>query len=71
MVPDMEVVLDGKRYTATQVLMDSALTIIGQKDERADATAIRNIVYALTQIADGRARRRNTNLGRSKATSTP
>jgi hypothetical protein len=58
MTPNLDVVLDGKRLSATQVFMDSALSIIGQKDERTDATAIRNIVYALTEIADGRATKR-------------
>jgi hypothetical protein len=58
MTPDLDVVLDGKRLSATQIFMDSALSIIGQKDERTDATAIRNIVYALTEIADGRATKR-------------
>ncbi|MCC7435679.1 MAG: hypothetical protein IT363_13415 [Methanoregulaceae archaeon] len=54
MVPGIEVVLDGRRMSATTALKDSALTIIGQHDQQRDAEAIRNIVYALHEIGAGR-----------------
>lgn len=57
MVPGLFVVLDGHRMSATQALKDSALTILGQHTTGEDAEAIRNTVYALMEIADGRASR--------------
>ena len=57
MVPGTYVVLDGKRFSAPQALMDSALTILNLNNFEADAGAIRKIVYTLMEIAEGRARR--------------
>src|SRR6185503_2970381 len=57
MVPGVYVELDGKRLNATQILMDSALTIIKSNVNEADAAAIRNTVYALMEIAEGRVSR--------------
>ncbi len=57
MVPGIYVVLDGKRMNAGQALIDSALTIIRQQDNAADAAAIRNSVYILNEIARGRTTR--------------
>jgi hypothetical protein len=55
MVSGRYVFLDSTRMPATQVLTDSALTILNKNAFEADAGAIRNIVYALTEIAEGRA----------------
>lgn len=57
MVPGVFVVLDGKRFSATQALTDSGLTILGKHDEAADAGAMRNIVYTLNEIAEGRSKK--------------
>lgn len=57
MVPGLFVVLDGKRMNAGQSLIDSALTIIGTHDDVADAGAIRNSVYILMEISEGRVSR--------------
>jgi hypothetical protein len=57
MVPGIDVMLDGKRLNATQALTDSALTILGPHTFSEDAGAIRNTVYALMEIAEGRASR--------------
>jgi hypothetical protein len=54
MVPDLLVVLDGHRFSATQVLNDSALTILRNNTTEADAAAARNTVYTLMEIAEGR-----------------
>jgi hypothetical protein len=55
MVTGTYVLLDGKRILAAQTLTDGALTILNQNTFEADAGAIRNIVHALTEIAEGRA----------------
>lgn len=57
MVPGLSVVIDGKKMNAGRALVDSGLTIIGSNDNAADAAAIRNTVYILMEIADGRAKR--------------
>src|SRR5579862_6672144 len=57
MVTGTYVELDGHRMSVRQALTDSALTILGQHNQSEDAGAIRNIVYTLTEIADGRATR--------------
>ncbi|HTQ10709.1 MAG TPA: hypothetical protein VMI31_11600 [Fimbriimonadaceae bacterium] len=57
MVTGTYVVLDGRRFSVVQALTDGALTILGQHSESEDAGAIRNIVYTLTEIADGRVSR--------------
>lgn len=59
LVPGIFVVLDGKRMNAGQALIDSALTIITQSNNSADAAAIRNSVYILNEIANGRTTRGN------------
>jgi hypothetical protein len=55
MVAGLWVTLDGKRFKADQALMDSALTLLGPSNMVADARAMRNTVYILTEIAEGRA----------------
>lgn len=54
MVPAIDVVLDGRRMSATTALKDSAMTILGQHEPQRDAEAVRNIVYALNEIRAGR-----------------
>lgn len=54
MVPGIDVVLDGRRMSATTALKDSAMTILGQHEQQRDAEAVRNIVYALYEIGAGR-----------------
>jgi len=56
-VTGLYVVLDGKRMSAKQALMDSGLTILKKNDLDADAAAIRNTVYTRTEIAEGRVTR--------------
>jgi hypothetical protein len=54
LVPNVTVFLDGKRFDASRALVDSALTIIKSNSNDADAAAIRNTVYILREIAEGR-----------------
>lgn len=55
LVPRATVDLDGSLMSTNQALMDSAKTILGQYSSEADATAVRNIVYTLDEIAKGNA----------------
>ena len=54
LVPNLDVELDGKRFSIRQALSDSGITLLGNHDVVADAGAIRNIVYTLNEIAQGR-----------------
>jgi len=54
MVAGLYVTLDSKAFNAGQALIDSALTILKSNTLDADAGAIRNTVYALMEIAEGR-----------------
>jgi hypothetical protein len=54
LVAEVDVVLDGHRMSATQALLDSALTLVDAKPIGQDAHALRNITYALNLIVDGR-----------------
>jgi hypothetical protein len=58
MVAGLYVELDGHWMTANDALVNSALTIIKSQDNDADARAIRNTVYALMEISEGRTFRR-------------
>ncbi len=57
MVPGMAVVIDGRKMDAGRALIASGLTIIKSNDNDADANAMRNAVYILMEIANGRAKR--------------
>lgn len=54
MVPGVYVKLDGRMMRADRSLVDSGLTIIKSSDNHADAQAIRNTVYILMEVAEGR-----------------
>lgn len=54
LVAEVDVILDGHRMTATQALLDSALTLVDAKTIVEDAHALRNLTYALCLIVDGR-----------------
>ena len=54
LVAEVDVILDGHRMSATQALLDSALTLVDAKTIGEDAHALRNITYALNLIVDGR-----------------
>ena len=55
LVPKATVDLDGHLMSANQALMDSAKTILGPHTPEEDAVAVRNVVYTLDFIAQGRA----------------
>jgi hypothetical protein len=69
LVPNLDVQLDGKRFSIRQALCDSGVTLLGNHDVVADAGAIRNIVYTLNEIAQGRVfpSERRASLGIRKA----
>ena len=54
LVPGLDLTLDGKKISATDALVNSSLTIIKSHSNDDDARAIRNAVYALMEIAQGR-----------------
>jgi hypothetical protein len=54
LVAEVDVILDGHRMSATQALLDSALTLVDAKTIGEDAHALRNITYALSLIVDGK-----------------
>lgn len=54
LVPGLDVTMDGKQMSATDALINSSLTIIKSHSNDEDARAIRNAVYALMEIAQGR-----------------
>ena len=54
LVPGLDVTLDGKQMSAGDALIASALTIIKSHSNDEDARAIRNAVYALMEISQGR-----------------
>ena len=45
--------IDTRRMDTNQVLLDSAKTILGEKTALEDSQAVRNIVYALEEVARG------------------
>ena len=45
--------IDTRRMDTNQVLLDSAKTILGEKTALEDSEAVRNIVYALEEVARG------------------
>lgn len=59
-VSEYDVVLDGHRMSTTDAIKNSALTILGMHTVAEDAQAIRNLVYALDEIARGRTYRKVT-----------
>lgn len=54
MVGDGSIELDGRRIGASQALVDSGLTLLKSGTVEQDAAAMRNTVYALMEIAEGR-----------------
>ena len=56
LVPMTQVTLDGRTLELDRVLMDSAQTLLGQHTPEEDAQAVRNIVYALDEVAKGNTR---------------
>jgi hypothetical protein len=56
LVPGVQVTLDGRALALDRVLMDSAQTLLGLHTPEEDAQAVRNIVYALDEVAKGRTR---------------
>lgn len=56
LVPRVQVTLDGRTHELDRVLMDSAQTLVGLHTPEEDAQAIRNIVYALDEVAKGNTR---------------
>ena len=56
LVPRVQVTLDGRTHDLDRVLMDSAQTLVGLHAPEEDAQAIRNIVYALDEVAKGNTR---------------
>jgi hypothetical protein len=56
LVPKTQVTLDDRTHALDRVLMDSAQTLLGLHTPEEDAQAIRNIVYALDEVAKGHTR---------------
>jgi len=54
LVAELDVILDGSRMSATQALLDSALTLVDSKTIAQDAHALRNLTYALDLVVEGR-----------------
>ena len=70
LVAELDVILDGLRMSATQALLDSALTLVDAKTIGQDAHALRNITYALNLIVDGRTVASGVPARATRATST-
>jgi hypothetical protein len=56
LVPKTQVTLDDRMHPLDRVLMDSANTLLGMHTPEEDAQAVRNIVYALDEVAKGHTR---------------
>ena len=53
LVPNTQVTLDGRTLVLDRVLIDSVNTILSSHTEVEDAQAVRNITYALNEVAKG------------------